>query len=282
MQYSFYIRCDQFPLISDVNGTDLQCARLRTLENNQPAEPDLDKPSQLALFAIVDVAAVQATAVNLQLSFHQSSVSPSSINEIYLSLLVTRSTFVINNQTSVVYAPYNLLTFHWRAANESAFELIDELPLAQHDFETDRSLCQWDDSRWNHLFHGNASTNVSYVYFLKTSQTQFAFTLIDTSNDSTAPPAPDPYLSVLYCLPYRLGTTEIVLIVLFGVTFVAAVAVLSVLHFFKVDDTDRALQLERTYQHHTSTSSTARPSQTVRQRASAATSTGEQDDRTRY
>nr|ACF16065.1 hypothetical protein [Adineta vaga] len=264
IQQSLTILCNQFPFINHDNNSDLQCARLRKNDNVPITTVDLDKPSEIILFIIVDQTSISATPLNIQINFNQSNDLPSSINEIHISLLVTHTTFIINNQTDTIYAPYDLLIFHWRISTENTYELIDHFQLENHDFENDNSLCQWTMDRWNRLFYANLSMNVSYVYFLKTTKSQLLYTLIDTSNKSLDLIAPTPFLNILYCIPYRLGTTEIVLIVCFGFVFIVVVIILLILHLFKGGEDKRTVHVHQYHQQDTQNKSSKTLTQQTR------------------
>ncbi|CAF0930296.1 unnamed protein product [Adineta steineri] len=249
IQQTLTILCDQFPLISYDNNTNLQCARLRRDENIPIATNDLDRPSQIILFTIIDQPSLQSSPVNIILNFNQSLDLPSSINEIRLGLLVTNSNFIINNATTQVFTPYNIPIFQWQASDTNTYNLTDVLQLENGDYITDKSLCKWNLNQWNRLFNGNSFSNISYVYFLKTTDSQLSFTLINTTNKSSSLSIPSPYLDILYCVPYKLGTTEIVLLVCFGLIFITVVIILSISHYLKSGDDNQATRRLQDYYH---------------------------------
>ncbi|CAF0760447.1 unnamed protein product [Adineta ricciae] len=248
IQQSLTILCTQFPLISNVNNSDLQCARLQKDEDVQISSADVDKPTELVLFILIDRLSTTSVPADIEINFSQSDDTPSSIQNIYFSLLITQSNFTINNQTNNAYLPYNILTFRWNTFNETDYELIDQFSVANQYTSQETSLCRWNGDQWNRLFYENQSTNISYVYFLKTYSSQLSFTLINASNKSLGLAAPTPFLDVLYCLRYRLGVLEIVLITCFGFAFLTAIVVLAVLHLFKREQVDRTHHFQRYHQ----------------------------------
>jgi hypothetical protein len=131
------------------------------------------------------------------------------------------------------YTPYDIPIFHWKNSTRDPYDLIDVIQIGNNVYKTDASLCKWDSNQWDRLFNGNMSNNISYVYFLKTTNPLLLFTLIDTNNQSAILSPPSPYLNLLYCIPYKLGVTEIVLIVCFGFLFLVAVVLLIVYHYLK-------------------------------------------------
>jgi len=86
-------------------------------------------------------------------------------------------------------------------------------------------MCQWNNDRWNRILNSSSS----YAYILKTTNTDLLFTLTDTMDSSP----PSPYLNILYCFPYKLGTTEIVLIVCFSTIFILFLIILCILQYHK-------------------------------------------------
>jgi hypothetical protein len=260
----------------------LQCARLRTNEDISTSAFDLDRPTQIILFIVVDSSSSSGTSpINISIDFDQSSYSPSSINEIQICLLVTSSNFTINNQTTIKYASYDIPIFRWRNSTENTYDLIDLIQIGNQDYESDISFCKWNSNLWNQLFNSNISTNVSYAYFLKTTSFQLQFTLIDTSNISLLLSPPSPYLNLLYCIPYKLGTTEIVIITCFCVLIIGSVVILGILHYFKGGEDNRAQHFERYHNHHhrgTQDIFTRNHSKKVRQRSSASMSSVEHED----
>ena len=227
VQDTLTILCDHFPLISTINDTSLQCARLRIDENIPSSSFNLHNASQIILFVIIDQSSSDVTPVNIRLNLNQSS-----INEIRLSLLVTHSNFTINNQSTTVYSSYDIPVLHWKNSEPNTYNLIDLLHLNNHDYEIVTSLCQWNVNRWNRLFNSNSSNKPPYVYILKTTSADLIFTLTDTKTR----PSPSPYINILYCVPYKLGTTELVLIICFGILFILCLIVLGILHYLKDED----------------------------------------------
>ena len=100
-------------------------------------------------------------------------------------------------------------------------------------------MCQWNDDRWNRLLN---KYFMPYAYFLKTTNTHLIFTLIDTIVYLTSP---SPYLNILYCIPYKLGTTELVLIICFGFLFILFLIILRILHYHK-DESNQFRYLQET------------------------------------
>jgi hypothetical protein len=178
-----------------------------------------------------------------------------------------------------VYTPYNIPIFLWQISTENTYELIDLVQIGNRTYTTDTSLCTWNTTLWDRLFNGNLSMNISYVYFLKTTNPQLTFTLVNTSNPSLSPSPPSPYLNIVYCVSYKLGVTEIVLITCFSVVFVIAVIILGILHYLKGGEDNRTRHLER-YHHHRDTQdkSTRKHSKLIRHRPGASKTPIEEDD----
>lgn len=242
---------------------------------------NLENPTQIILFIIIDLPTSSTSPVNIDINFIQSLNSPSSINDIRFALLVTHSNFTINNQVLEQYTPYNIPIFHWQNSVENNFDLIDLIEYDKLVYETDKSLCKWNDSQWNRLFNGNDSNdnNIPYVYFIKTTDVQFQFTMIDTYNTSILDLSilPSPYLDILYCIPYKLGLTEIILLICFGVIFIGFIITLCVLHYFKGGEDNRTRHFERYHNHHRNLHENFVRShiKKVRRRSSATVASGE-------
>jgi hypothetical protein len=235
VQDTLTILCNQFPLISTINDSSLQCARLRINQNIPSSKFDLNDPSELILFIIIDQSSSSSSnisPVNIILNFNQSSMSSSSINEIRIALLVIPSSFTLNNQSTTIYSSYDIPIFQWQKSLPDVYELVNSLQLKSEEYETDTSICRWNMDRWNYLFIDNSSTYPPYVYILKTTTTQLTYTLQDTTYQSS----PSPYLNILYCIPYVLGTTERVLIICFGILFLLFLAIVGLLHYRKGED----------------------------------------------
>jgi len=163
---------------------------------------------------------------------------------------------------------------------QNTYELIDVVQIGNHTYTTDTSLCTWNTTLWNRLFNGNISMNISYVYFLKAINPQLTFTLIDASNQSLSPSPPSPYLNIVYCVSYKLGVTEIVLVVCFGVGFVIVVIILAVLHYLKGGEENRTRHLQLHHHHHRDAQdkSTRKHSKRIRYRPGASKEPIEEDD----
>ena len=96
VQDTLTILCQQFPLISTINDSSLQCARLRIDKNVPSTDFNLDNPSK-SCFLLLSINH-SISPVNININFNQSSDISSSINEIRLGILVIHSNFTINNQ----------------------------------------------------------------------------------------------------------------------------------------------------------------------------------------
>jgi hypothetical protein len=125
------------------------------------------------------------------------------------------------------------------------------------------------------------SNNVSYVYFLKTTNLQLEYTLINTSDKSSLSLPPAPYLNILYCVPYRLGVTEMVLLICFSVLFISTVSIVGILHYFKTGEDDRVQHIQR-YIHDRATNAihVRNHLKNTRHRLSIPMSYAEQEDQT--
>lgn len=87
-------------------------------------------------------------------------------------------------------------------------------------------------------------------------------------------------MNILYCIPYKLGITELVLIICFCVFFLVIVVILSIVHYFKDGDENRARHFERYHNHrrHTQERFVRNHSKIVRHRSNASTSSAGQED----
>jgi len=224
VQDTLTILCTQFPFISTINDSSLQCARLRIDENIPSSDFNLDNPSEIILFIIVNQSS-NISPVNIIINFSQSSNSLSSINEIYIALLVVDSNFTINNETTSIYLSYDIPILHWSSLQPDTYNLTDLLHLNSYDYVTDKSMCQWNIDRWNRILNGNSS----YAYFLKTTNTNLIFTLTDPMK--TSPPS--PYLNILYCVPYQLGKTELIILIFSAILVFLFFLIFSILHYYK-------------------------------------------------
>ena len=228
------------------------------------------------LFIIIDQSPSYSSSIDITINFNQSSDSPSSIDEIRLGIIVSHSNFTINNQSSSMYTPYDIPVFLWKNSTGDPYDLIDVVQIENNVYETDTSLCKWTDNQWNRLLNGNMSSNVSYAYFLKTINSQLIFTLIDTSNISSLLSPPSPYLNILYCIPYKLGVTELVLIVCFSVLFIVVVIVLLIFHYFKGGEDNRTHHFERYHSRGKQDKTTNNQSKELRHRKRESVSTIEE------
>ena len=241
---------------------------------------DLNRPTEIVLFIIVDQSSSNLSSTDITINFNQSSDSPSSINDIRLVLLVTDTNFTINNQNTSKYTQFQIPILHWQNSRENTFDLIDLVYLGNHEYETDASLCKWDSTRWDRLFSGNMSNNVSYVYFVKTTNPQLIFTLTDTSSKSSLRSPPSPYLNVLYCIPYNVQVTETVILICFGVLLIVIAIALNVLHYFKSGEDSRSRHVEHYYNRGVQDKSVKNSPIKVRHRTSITMSSIEQNDQT--
>ncbi|CAF0726600.1 unnamed protein product [Rotaria sp. Silwood1] len=278
IQETLTILCDQFPLISTFNDSNFQCARLRLDESIPIKEFDLNTPTQMILFIILEQSSSNISPIDITINFTQSSSLPSSIGEIRIALLVTHTNFTINNQTTTEYTPSDIPIFLWQTSTENNYDVVDVLQIQNHEYQTDTSLCKWNLDRWNHLFNGNMSINVPYVYFLKTTTSQLLFTLIDTSNKSSLSLPPLPYLNILYCFPYKLEIAEMILIICFGILFIIVVIALSILHYLKGGENNRTRYFERYQNRDVQNKLTENQPEGIRQRLDTVASSIEQDE----
>ncbi|CAF3863847.1 unnamed protein product, partial [Adineta steineri] len=228
-QNSLTILCQQFPLIFTNTNSSLQCARLQNVENVPSSDLDSNNTtSPLTLLVIIN----RSSPVNITVNFTESFNFSSPINEIRMGILVTNSTFIINNQTTLTYTSSQIPILLWNKSQPNSYIPADVLSLNDNPYKTDTSLCDWSSDQWNHLFNGNSSNKTSYVYILKTIETNLTFTLVDTKNISL----PKPYLKILYCSTYTFGTIEIILLVLFGLLFALFLLAIIILHYLKGAD----------------------------------------------
>ena len=239
---------------------------------------DLNRPTEIVLFIIVDQSASKLSSTDITINFNQSSDSPSSINDIRLVLLVTDTNFTINNQNTSKYTQFQIPILHWQNSRENTYDLIDLVYLGNQEYEIDASICKWDSTRWDRLFSGNMSNNVSYVYFVKTTNPQLIFTLTDTSSKSSLLSPPSPYLNILYCVPYKLELTEMVLIICFGVFFICVIITVGILHYIKAGEGNRSRHFERYHHRGVQDKSVKNSPVKVRRRTSVSVSSVEQND----
>lgn len=250
IQQSLTVLCYQFPIISQLNDTDIQCARLQVNENIAILNSKTNNFDLMNLFITIDQVSITNSPLDITIDFTQSQDLPSSISEIHFSVLVLRSNFTINNQTTIEYSQYEIPIFRWQNSTSNTYDLIDIIRLNPNDVKTDKSLCKWKPNRWDRLFDFNTKNNLSYAYFLRSTSSQLLFTLINTTNTSVVP---SPLLNVLYCVPYKLGLTEIVLLACLGAVFLTTFIVLSISHHFKGEDENRTHHFERYYNHRRTT-----------------------------
>ena len=281
MQESLTILCQQFPLVSTINDSSLLCARLRTDRYGPATRFDFDAPTQVTVLMIVNAPPPPASAssIDITISLNQSTNAPSSINEIRLALLVTHSNFTINNNTDIVYRSSDVLIVEWLNSSSDTYAVIDTVPMESQNYQGDSSLCQWDLHRWHRLFAGNASDALAYAYVVKTTSPQLIFTLTNPRNPSVVESTPPPMLSLLYCISYRFGLTELLLTIIFGVLFVAVVITLSILHYLKNGEENRSKHLERHHHRDTHELAAKQRAKIVRHRANQSLSSIDLDDR---
>ena len=260
-----------------MNDSSLQCARLRTDQSVPTALFNLDRPSKVVILAIVDPPTDGSFSNDITIEF--TSPSSSSITEIRLALLVNYSNFTINNQSREIYNASTLPVMHWQNGIFDTYEHVDLISLDYSHRFTDQDLCQWNLGLWNRLFYNNVSTDPPYAYILKTSNPRLVFTLPDTSNRSGMASPPAPYLHVLYCVPYRLDLTELILIIVFGVLFIISVVTVGILHYMKGDEDSRTHRFERSLHRKTHEHLDQHKDSRVRHRSSASASSVAQDDR---
>ena len=178
-----------------------------------------------------------------------------------------------------MYNASTLPVLHWQNGNFDTYELVDLVSLDyQHDYSSDLSLCKWNLGLWNRLFSGNISADPTYVYILKTTNPQLLYALADTSNQSMVAAPPAPYLKVLYCVPYRLDVTELILIILFSLLFIISVVTIAILHYLKGDEDSRTRRFERSLHRKTHDPLDPQKSVRARQRSSASMSSIAKDE----
>lgn len=217
---------------------------MRFNENVPISTFEQNNPSQIYLFLILNQRSLTIAPIDIIIDFNLPVNISSSVEEIRLGLLVTGSNFTINNQTNTQYNSNKIPIFHWQQSTGNISEPIEILPFGDQEYDNDKSLCKWDMNRWNRLFNGSLSNNISHVYFLKTSIPQLTFTFIDVNNISSLL---TPYLNILYCIPYKLGITEIILIICSSTLVIVVVIIVYILHYLKGGDHDRARHFERYY-----------------------------------
>lgn len=228
VQDSLTILCYQFPLISSINDSSLQCARLRLDDTISSSDFDFNNPSQLSLFIIIDQLS-SISPINININFNQTfENSLSSINEIYLSLLVVHSNYTVNNQTTIIYSSNDILILYWNNLQPDLYDPIDSIHLNDDEYETDKSMCRWNNNRWNRLFNINSS----FGYFLKTTNTDLIFIINTTQPTSLL----SPYLNILYCIPYKLGITELIILICSAIFFLLFLLTLGIFRYYKVVD----------------------------------------------
>lgn len=276
VQDTLTVLCNQFPLVSALNNSDIQCARLRIDQNVPTSKFNLNTPTQIYLFFVIDPSS-NISPVNIIIDFNSLPGVTTSINEIRLGVLVADVNFTINNQTTE-YTSYEIPIFHWQNFTETSYDLVDLIKFDSDEYRTDTSLCKWNSNIWNRLFNTNTSNNVSYAYFLKTTNVQLDFTIIDPSNISSLLLPPSCYSNILYCVPYKLGVNELILLVCSSVLFITTLIVVAVLHYFKGGDDNRARHFERYYHHHRRYAQDRSNAKKVRHRTSASISSVEPGD----
>ncbi|CAF1519478.1 unnamed protein product [Rotaria magnacalcarata] len=221
------ILCSQFPLVSTINDSSLQCARLRMNENVQLSDSNIYNSSPILLFIIVNQSSSTSSPLNLIINFTESLDFPLLVNEIRLGILVIQSNFTINNQSELLYSSYDIPTLNWKNSNSNVYDLFDIVHLDSNENENDLyTMCQWTFDRWNQIFNGNSSNKSSFVHILTTENADLMFTIMNPTN--LVPPA--PYLNILHCFPYRLETTELVLVLCSMFIFIVLLTMLIFLH----------------------------------------------------
>ena len=184
---------------------------------------NLDNPSQITLFIIIDlVSNTDISPINININFTKSSNISSSINEIYFSLLVTHTNFTINNQSISIYSPFNIPVLYWTNLQSDRYDVIN---IDNNEYKNDKSLCQWKNDQWTHLFN----TTSSYGYILKTTQTDLIFTLVDPNTSALI----SPYLNILYCIPYKFDSIELILVICAAILFILFLIIVGILHRLK-------------------------------------------------
>ncbi|UJR23247.1 hypothetical protein I4U23_026267 [Adineta vaga] len=229
IQDTFTVACHHFPLISINNDSNLQCSRIRINENVPSKDFDSYNLTQLILFIIINYSSVDISPVNILMNINTTWNSSSSINNISIALLVTNSSFMINNLTTQIYSSKQIPIFQWKRSNPNFYNLTDLLSLDVNEYKIDTSICKWNFDRWNRLFNNQSLNQSPYAYIFKTTNTNLTFLLTDSTSISNL----SPYLTILYCIPYKFGRTELILIITFGVLFILFLVALSALHYLQ-------------------------------------------------
>ncbi|CAF3736443.1 unnamed protein product [Rotaria socialis] len=226
IQLTQTILCSHFPLVSTINDSSLQCARLRMNENVQLSDFNIFSSSPIILFITVNQSSPNSSPLNLIINFTESLDFSLQVNEIHLGLLVIQSNFIINNQSELVYSSHDIPILNWKNSNSNEYDLVGIVHLDNNENENNLNMCQWTFDRWNQIFNGNSSNKSSFVHILTTENTNLMFTLMNPTN--LLPPA--PYLSILHCFPYRLETTELILVLCSMFIFVVFLSMSIFLH----------------------------------------------------
>ncbi|CAF4669503.1 unnamed protein product [Rotaria socialis] len=192
---------------------------------NIHAEPFLSS-SPIILFITVNQSSPNSSPLNLIINFTESLDFSLQVNEIHLGLLVIQSNFIINNQSELVYSSHDIPILNWKNSNSNEYDLVGIVHLDNNENENNLNMCQWTFDRWNQIFNGNSSNKSSFVHILTTENTNLMFTLMNPTN--LLPPA--PYLSILHCFPYRLETTELILVLCSMFIFVVFLSMSIFLH----------------------------------------------------
>lgn len=199
------------------------------------------------LFIIIDQPAKNKSPLDITINFTQSQDFPSSINEIRFSIQVPHSNFTINNHTTMEFNQYEIPVFHWQNSTANTYDLIDIIRLNSNNIPTDKSLCKWAGDQWDRIFNINIHNNFSYVYFIQSNNSQLSFTLNDTTNNTSI--IPSPFINILYCVPYKLGLTEIIILACFGAVFLTAIILLSIVYHYKGEDQEQIRYFKHYYAH---------------------------------
>ncbi|CAF0862353.1 unnamed protein product [Didymodactylos carnosus] len=158
-------------------------------------------------------------------------------------MFVSYGNFTIANlNDSLIFSSNTLPVVRWRSDTDE-YELIDFLYL-QNSYQSDSSVCQIGSNGWTNLFH---EQYVPYVYFLKTNSSKLNMSFIDMSQPQQQGP-PQPYLNIIACIPFKLGTNEVIITVCFCVLVLMVIIILATLHYRKVE--------EVVYQRHKSATKT--------------------------
>ncbi|CAF1664418.1 unnamed protein product [Adineta ricciae] len=233
IQDTLTVLCHHFPLISTYNDSSLQCSRLRLYENVSSRDSDQYNLTQLTLFIIVNQSPADSSSpVSILLNFDSLWNNSSAINEIRTGILVIHSDFIVNNQTTKVYSSNQVPIFQWKKSNPEVYNRTDLLLLNIDEYTSETSMCKWNLDRWNRLFYNQSSSESTYAHILKTTNTNLTFILTNATNGSN----PSPYLTILYCIPYKLGKTEVILTIIFSIIFILFLLTLIALHYLKGAD----------------------------------------------